>query len=512
MSSNSENNSSTENNKSSILDDNIKEINVDTSTNDDANTLAKKVPVGHLPKELVEFFKNDSYSLLIKGKPGSGKTTFALTLMDNLEYNSNYFYISTRLSNKQLTHFYPWINKFNIPIESKFEYKFEDARLDEPESLFERITNQLMDVKSPIIIIDTWDAIASFMDNESRLNNERVLQIWRERAGAKLIFLSESYDVSLLDSIVDGVVTLKCTIKNSNYSRKLYINKLRGISVNCSKYLFSLFDGYFYILDPINSLNIFNQFKKNPLNSSLDNDAKYINNNSSLVDLQFKLKGNDLNQLFQNNKLVTMEFDSSLNNELILSILLKSIYIWVVSKNVILVNNFKWDFYNHLKEIMAFFKPLEQDKKEDSLMKNIKYENFDNYSSVVCNDNSIVQSCNESLEVKHFENYMDNVLNSCLSENKNNSLLNIMDGNANYNLFSNVNFIKYLKNKPIVNNLVILKTDTFNKFETLISESQYYRIILKGKNVLMNSLSDSSCNFGAIVDKNKYFVDWYPIY
>ena len=32
---------------------------------------------------------------------------------------------------------------------------FEDARLDEPESLFERITNQLMDIKAPIIIINT---------------------------------------------------------------------------------------------------------------------------------------------------------------------------------------------------------------------------------------------------------------------------------------------------------------------------------------------------------------------
>ena len=32
---------------------------------------------------------------------------------------------------------------------------FEDARLDEPESLFERITNELMDIKSPIIVIDT---------------------------------------------------------------------------------------------------------------------------------------------------------------------------------------------------------------------------------------------------------------------------------------------------------------------------------------------------------------------
>ena len=84
-----------------------------------------------------------------------------------------------------------------------------------------------MDVKSPIIIIDTWDAIASFMDRESRLNNERVLQIWRERAGAKLIFLSESCDTTLLDSIVDGIVTIETmNLEIQNHYRKLFISKL----------------------------------------------------------------------------------------------------------------------------------------------------------------------------------------------------------------------------------------------------------------------------------------------
>ncbi|MBA3285496.1 MAG: AAA family ATPase, partial [Nitrosopumilus sp.] len=156
----------------------------------------KNSAIGHLPPELLKFVNNDTYSLLIKGKPGTGKTTLALTLMDNQNYEGNYFYISTRLSIRQLLYFYPWITKFTLNNESKHGYKFEDARLDEPESLFERITNQLMDVKSPIIIIDTWDTIALFMDRESRLNNERVLQIWRERSGAKLIFLSDSSDLT----------------------------------------------------------------------------------------------------------------------------------------------------------------------------------------------------------------------------------------------------------------------------------------------------------------------------
>ncbi|HLG37956.1 MAG TPA: gas vesicle protein GvpD P-loop domain-containing protein, partial [Nitrososphaera sp.] len=127
----------------------------------------------HMPDELMSFIQRDTYSFLIKGLAGTGKTTLALTILRALGNKKNFFYISTRISPKQLFQYYPWLDKFaqqhsssspeeapgNGPIPS-----FEDARLDEPESLFERVTTQLMDIKSPIIIIDSWDAIASFMD------------------------------------------------------------------------------------------------------------------------------------------------------------------------------------------------------------------------------------------------------------------------------------------------------------------------------------------------------------
>src|SRR5919204_5005240 len=138
-----------------------------------------------IPSELRQFVQRNTYSLLIKGSAGTGKTTLSLTILRALRVKSNFFYISTRISPKQLFVYYPWLGKFvgRPKISESDEMSgqgynlssFEDARLDEPESLFERITNQLMDVKAPIIIIDSWDAIASFMDKEARVNNERVL-------------------------------------------------------------------------------------------------------------------------------------------------------------------------------------------------------------------------------------------------------------------------------------------------------------------------------------------------
>ena len=210
-----------------------------------------------MPDELMRFIQSDTYSLLIKGYAGTGKTTLALTILKALESKSNFFYISTRISPKQLFQYYPWLARFveqpktASPGEDHTVMpSFEDARLDEPESLFERITNQLMDIKSPIIIIDSWDAIASFMDKEARLNNERVLQTWRERAGAKLIFISEHPEDTTLDFLVDGIVELKQTHYENARMREIFLLKLRGVRIDRTSHFYTLENSVFRSFSP----------------------------------------------------------------------------------------------------------------------------------------------------------------------------------------------------------------------------------------------------------------------
>src|ERR687883_1500620 len=100
-----------------------------------------------IPDELMQFVQRNTYSLLIKGSAGTGKTTLSLTILRALKIKSNFFYISTRISPKQLFLYYPWLGTFigrSQPSESAETSEqgynlssFEDARLDEPESLFE---------------------------------------------------------------------------------------------------------------------------------------------------------------------------------------------------------------------------------------------------------------------------------------------------------------------------------------------------------------------------------------
>ena len=126
-----------------------------------------------IPKELVQFLRQETYSLLIKGHTGTGKTTLALSILKELNINKNCLYISTRVSPANLFQYYPWIKKFFHQLkktepaeayENEINHTiFVDGRLDEPTSLFERITNELMDMYAPTIIIDTWDAKIDFL-------------------------------------------------------------------------------------------------------------------------------------------------------------------------------------------------------------------------------------------------------------------------------------------------------------------------------------------------------------
>lgn len=235
----------------------------------------------NIPSELTTFVNHETYSLLIRGNPGSGKTTISLTLLKILKCTNNFFYISTRTSPKQLFSYYPWLYseiKRNDGRTNKISSSnFEDARLDEPESLFERITNQLMDVKSPIIIIDSWDAIASFMDDEARLNNERVLQTWRERAGAKLIFITEDTTNTKLDFLVDGVVSLEDHPMENSRIRIINFEKLRGVKIINKSYFFTLNHGIFQSFDPSSMLSdLFNKSYPVPISNTGGNSKSIL--------------------------------------------------------------------------------------------------------------------------------------------------------------------------------------------------------------------------------------------
>jgi KaiC/GvpD/RAD55 family RecA-like ATPase len=214
--------------------------------------------IGRLPPELAEFLSRDTYSLLIKGASGSGKTILALTILGRLKPGGGTLFLSTRTSPLQLAKDYAFLVKraglSAVPTpggapEDAWD-TLVDARLDEPGVVFERITNVLMDKQTPTVVVDSWEALSESMGDEALRTNIRVLQTWRERAGARLIFIGEDSTNASIDSVVDGVVSLSEQPFLGRRLREIFLTKLHGVEISRPRYFFSLENGIFHSFDP----------------------------------------------------------------------------------------------------------------------------------------------------------------------------------------------------------------------------------------------------------------------
>src|SRR5438046_9648188 len=69
-------------------------------------------PAGRIPREVVEFFNAaGGHSLIVKGPAGTGKTTFALQLTEELGEVSASHYLSARVSDESLFRQFIWLKE-----------------------------------------------------------------------------------------------------------------------------------------------------------------------------------------------------------------------------------------------------------------------------------------------------------------------------------------------------------------------------------------------------------------
>ena len=429
--------------------------------------------------ELGEFVRNDSYSLLIKGRSGTGKTTLSLSILRSLKARNNFFYISTRSSPKQLFEHYPWLRKFTKQSNKDIDNEeigqnissFEDARLDEPESLFERVTNQLMDVKNPVIIIDSWDSVASLMDREARLNNERVLQTWRERAKAKLIFTSEESTESSLESIVDGVVELNYEFIDETRIRSLFLKKLRGVPVKRSMYYFTLKDRFlrcFGSYDP-------REFRVNNMKDKIPN---VVNSPKHILQTGYQDLDNHFGGTLPRSGLITIEKDSILSNDIIL--------LFVND----LLNNFFSRHYSLLLDIIM--------KNELTQKYGLNIQNNGKLYIIEKHASSEKYPQNGIKQKDNYYKYLSKLI-SGLPENE--KLITLIQTKSLDNIISTRSDIEELCGfirKKFELSIVILNSNV--NLEKYYAESDIYlRFILKGGTLFLKCSIPSSALFGANV-------------
>lgn len=232
-----------------------------------------------IPTEIKDFFQIEKgQTLLIKGLPGTGKTTLALEILNTLCEKSNGLYISTRVDPARLYATQPWI-KDALPRKNVINAT-QTKLLESLKGINRNVTNyyavldffrvffdEAEDMDNPMIIIDSWDAVlnytAQYIGNAQHSFEQNICEFARD-LDTHLIFVSEFSNVMPLDYIVDGVVTMENLMMlggssyercmsggiRTRYARQIKLEKLRGIEISQKTYTSTLHGGRFRYFEP----------------------------------------------------------------------------------------------------------------------------------------------------------------------------------------------------------------------------------------------------------------------
>ncbi|MFI5414678.1 MAG: RAD55 family ATPase, partial [Candidatus Lutacidiplasmatales archaeon] len=239
-----------------------------------------------LPPELVEFsLREPPRSLLIRGEPGAGKSTLALTVLS--AFRGKRLLVTSRVTKEEIEKDYPWL-RTNVegPVEviealahtSRLEAKGRAIRAGtelitsapddtELESLW--LPDALIDAFSRVgpgtpgmVVVDSWDALVEqyvggvqrdagpYPDREEI---ERLMLGLLARGRVHLVLVVEREGPSQLDYLVDGVVACVVTSNEDRLERWSHLKKMRGVRVNHAWYPYTLEGGRFLCIAPMPS-------------------------------------------------------------------------------------------------------------------------------------------------------------------------------------------------------------------------------------------------------------------
>ncbi len=236
-----------------------------------------------IPGEIIQFFKNrGGHSLIIKGEPGSGKTTLALEILNTLKNEFEIHYISSRVADDVLFLQFPWLKDIlereikkrdNKKVKrdelNKLEGLIEEglieerAKFSEDEAIFEvgsmmpemdEIYDFVENVhpKKALVCVDSIDGLSEKYGVPAEKLLFTLQKDLVEMGFANIIFVLEGAGFKNIEYLGDGVISLHHEPWDSSWKRYMYIRKLRGSPIKRAKYIYTLEGGHFKVLDYTN--------------------------------------------------------------------------------------------------------------------------------------------------------------------------------------------------------------------------------------------------------------------
>ncbi|MDY6931276.1 MAG: ATPase domain-containing protein [Halobacteriota archaeon] len=213
-----------------------------------------------IPPDILDAIESSKgFSLLVKGEPGTGKTTLALELLKRIGGVSG-VYLSTRVTPASLYSHFPWLEECERPINVIDTTKFfisADSCTFGLQSFPEVLCSRLEKIEKPAtVVIDSWDAV-TFNEEEFkvRMLEATIAELVRQR-NIKLIFVSENMQTNSLDYMVDGIVLLRDIRIDYRRAREVLVKKLRGTNIRQPNYPFTLQNGRFRCFMPFDRSNV----------------------------------------------------------------------------------------------------------------------------------------------------------------------------------------------------------------------------------------------------------------
>ena len=183
--------------------------------------------------ELIDEGIPRSWVILLKGPPGSGKTTFGLQFLCYGAKNGEYgIYITI---GEPISHVKKYI-RFNLNLEELAEEGtliLVDTKLIKLSDLSEILKEAIDKYNAQRIVIDSFTSLISLYADESALRQEfsNFLEVVRNIENVTWMIIEEETKRSpyvLSEYMADGVITLTYVLRGNHRVRGLEIVKMRG--------------------------------------------------------------------------------------------------------------------------------------------------------------------------------------------------------------------------------------------------------------------------------------------